>query len=112
MKKKQNDFDDDEIILDIVTEALREAYIDTDERLIVWPDGKRLTVDQSAERINKKNDFDIEVMKDCIMAWVEMDAQPQNMNRKKEDILEKDLRNWVNDYYEEKQNSSILETDK
>ncbi len=108
MKIKQNDFDDDEIILDIVAEALREAYIDTEERLIVWSDGKRLTVDQSADRINKKKVFDIEVIKDCIMAWVEMDAQPQNMNKKKEAIFEKDLRNWVNDYYKEKQNPSII----
>jgi len=69
MKKRQNDFDDEDI-LDIVDEAFKEAYVNTDERLIIWPNGERLTVDQSAEKIKGENDLDNEVVKDCIMAWV------------------------------------------
>jgi hypothetical protein len=63
MKKRQKDFDDEDI-LDIVDEALKEAYITTDERLIIWPNGERLTVDQSAEKIKGKKDLDNEVVKE------------------------------------------------
>ena len=97
MKKRQNDFDDEDI-LDIVDEALKEAYINTDERLIIWPNGERLTVGQSAEKIKGENDLNNVVVKDCIMAWVEMDAQPENKKKKQEEIFVEDIQNWVNDY--------------
>ncbi len=106
MKKRQNDFDDEDI-LDIVDEALKEAYINTDERLIIWPNGERLTVDQSAEKIKGDNDLDNEVVKDCIMAWVEMDAPPENKNKKQEDIFVEEIQNWVNDYYSERNGFKI-----
>jgi hypothetical protein len=101
MKKIQNDFDDEDI-LDIVDEALKESFINTDERLIIWPNAERLTVDQSAEKIKGENDLDKEVVKDCIMAWVEMDAQPENKNKKQEELFVEEIQNWVNDYYSEK----------
>ena len=106
MKKRQNDFDDEDI-LDIVGEALKEAYINTDERFIIWPSGERFTVDQSAEKIKGKNNLDNEVVKDCIMAWVEMDAQPENKNKKQEEIFVEEIQNWVNDYYNEKNKVKI-----
>ena len=107
MKKRQNDFDDEDI-LDIVDEALKEAYINTDERLIIWPNGERLTVDQSAEKIKGENELDNEVVKDCIMAWVEMDAQPENKNKKQEEIFVEEIQNWVNDYYSEKNGVNMV----
>lgn len=106
MKKRQNDFDDEDI-LDFVDEALKEVYINTDERLIIWPNGERLTVDQSAEKIKGDNDLDNEVVKDCIMAWVEMDAPPENKNKKQEDIFVEEIQNWVNDYYSERNGFKI-----
>ena len=107
MKKRQNDFDDEDI-LDIVDEALKEAYINTDERLIIWPNGERLTVDQSAEKIKGENELDNEVVKDCIMGWVEMDAQPENKNKKQEEIFVEEIQNWVNDYYSEKNGVNMV----
>ena len=101
MKKRQNDFDDEDILV-IADEALKEAYINSDERLIIWPNGERLTVDQSAEKIKAENDLDIEVVKDSIMAWVEMDAQPEKNNKRQEEIFVEEIQNWVNDYYSEK----------
>ena len=106
MKKRKNKFDDEDI-LDIVDEAIKEAFINTDKRLIIWPNGERLTVDQSAEKIKGENDLDIEVVKDCIMAWVEMDAQPENKNKKQEEIFLKEIQNWVNEYYSEKKGVKI-----
>ena len=53
MKKIQNDFDEEDI-LDIVDEALEKASINTDERLIIFPSGERLTVDQTAEKIKNR----------------------------------------------------------
>ena len=98
MKKRQTDFDVEDI-LEIVDEALKAASINTDERLIIWPNGERLTVDQSAKKMKGENDLDNEMVKDGIMAWVEMDAQPENKNKKQEEIFIKEIQNWVNEYY-------------
>jgi hypothetical protein len=86
MKKRTNDSDYEDII-DIIDEALNEAYINTEERLIILPKGERLTVDQVAEKINSENNFDDDLVKDSIMAWVEMDAQFENRGKKQEEIL-------------------------
>jgi hypothetical protein len=32
----------------------------------------------------------------------EMDAQPENKNKKQEEIFIEEIQNWVNDYYREK----------
>ena len=93
--------DDEEDILDIVDDAIKEAFISTEKRLIIWPNDERLTVDQSAEKIKGENDLDKEVVKDCIMAWVEMDAQPEHKIIKQEEIFIKEIQNWVNEYYSE-----------
>ena len=92
MKKRQDDFDNEDI-LDIVDEALKVAYINTDERLIIWPNGERLTLDQSAEKIKGDNDLDNEVVKDYIMAWVEMNAPLENKNEKQEEIFVEEIQN-------------------
>jgi hypothetical protein len=104
MKNKQ--FDEEDII-DIVDEALDESFINTDERLIIWPSGERLTLDQTAEKINNENNLDNEVIKDCIMAWIEMKAQPEATNKKQEEILFEDIKNWVNDYYSDKKGYKV-----
>jgi hypothetical protein len=67
-----------------------------------------LTVDQSAEKIKGENELDNEVVKDCIMAWVEMDAQPENKNKKQEEIFVEEIQNWVNDYYSEKNGVNMV----
>jgi hypothetical protein len=38
--------------LDLVFDALEHAGVDTRQRKIVWADGKRLSIEQSAERIH------------------------------------------------------------
>jgi hypothetical protein len=67
-----------------------------------------LTVDQSAEKIKGENELDNEVVKDCIMGWVEMDAQPENKNKKQEEIFVEEIQNWVNDYYSEKNGVNMV----
>ena len=67
-----------------------------------------MTVDQSAEKIKGENELDNEVVKDCIMGWVEMDAQPENKNKKQEEIFVEEIQNWVNDYYSEKNGVNMV----
>ena len=41
--------------LDLVFDALEHAGVDARQRKIVWADGKRLSIEQSAERINAEH---------------------------------------------------------
>jgi hypothetical protein len=38
---------------------------------------------------------------------VEMDAQPENKNKKQEELFVEEIQNWVNDYYSEKSGVKI-----
>jgi hypothetical protein len=89
---------------DDVVEALEAADVDTNDRRIIWKDGERLTVDETANRIKKKSNVDIEHIKRGILTWLEMEFVPANMNEKQMEIFEEKISNWIKDHDKERIN--------
>jgi hypothetical protein len=81
--------------MDDVNEALEGADVDTDDRRIIWKDGVRLTVDETANRIKKQSNVDIEHIKRGILTWLEMEFVPADMNQKQMEIFEEKITNWI-----------------
>ena len=66
--------------------ALDGADIDLNERKIIWADGERLSINQSAEKIKSCSAVDIKILKKHIILWLEMDFVrpiPQKSHRDK-----------------------------
>src|SRR5438270_10761894 len=60
--------------LDQVFDALEHAGVDARHRKIVWADGKRLSIEQSVERIHAKA-FKATRFEDAIASWREAQTQ-------------------------------------
>src|ERR1700688_870347 len=61
--------------LDLVFDALEHAGVDARQRKIVWADGKRLSIEQSAERIHAGHRGSIRNSESrAITAWCECTA--------------------------------------
>ena len=84
--------------VDDIQMALTGASIDLNNRKIVWTDGERLSIDQSATKIKSISTVDIKILKDHIVLWLEMDFVPENLNQKEMVIFEKKINQWIKDY--------------
>lgn len=93
--------DDGEVALQAVDDiqmALAGASVDINNRKIIWADGERLSIDQSAEKIKSISTVDIKSLKDHIVLWLEMDFVPEDLNHKEMEIFEKQIDQWIKDY--------------
>jgi len=67
---------------DKVTEAtwhgLKEMDVDATHRKLIWDDGKRLSIDESVQRIlGDYPDFPVELIETHLIAWLKMEFAPK-----------------------------------
>ena len=84
--------------LDAVYNALDGARVDSTKRRIIWPDGKRLSVDQSVERIGKDSGLDGQVVLTHIIDWLQMEYEPEGLDENQMEQFEKQVDDWVKGY--------------
>jgi hypothetical protein len=84
--------------IDDIQLALDGAGIDLNERKIIWADGERLSIDQSAEKIKSFSAVDIKILKKHIILWLEMDFVPDDLNQTEMHSFEKQIAQWIKDY--------------
>lgn len=81
--------------IDDVKEALEGADVDIEERKIIWADGERLSIDETAEKIKRSSESDIERLKRNTMAWMQMDHVPKGLTRKEHDRHNYEIEKWI-----------------
>jgi len=81
-----------------VFNALEAAGIDIQERQIIWPDGDRLTIDQTAQKIHNQTGTDIESIKTHIFGWLEMGFEPEDLDEEQTQIFEDKIDAWIEDF--------------
>jgi hypothetical protein len=84
--------------LDVVFAALEKADVDARRRKIVWEDGKRLSIPESAERIHTEYpDLPREAIETHVVGWLENFA-PQSYSERQLDELDRLTERWLDDY--------------
>ena len=83
---------------DDVAAALEAAGFDIQQRRIIWPDGKTLTIDQTAKRIHKYTRTDLEAIKSHVIGWLEMGFEPKGLDETKMEHFETQIDEWIEDY--------------
>ena len=84
---------------DDVSMSLAGASVDLDNRKIVWADGERLSIDQSAAKIKSISKVDLKILKYHVILWLEMDYVPNDLNQEEMEIFEKQIGQWIEDYH-------------
>ena len=83
---------------DDVADALEGAELDIADRKIIWKDGNRLTIAQTAKRIHEMTGTDLSAITSHVIGWLEMDYIPQRLNEKQMEIFEVEIENWIKKY--------------
>ena len=84
--------------LDLVFDALEHAGVDAKRRKIVWDDGKRLSIEQSVERIHAAHpDVPRDQIESHVCGWLESCAPDSYSERQLEEI-DRLTGPWLADY--------------
>jgi len=63
-----------------VLDALEQASVDARERKILWPDGARLSIDDTARRIHTESGAPLDMVQSHVVGWLEMTYEPQGLD--------------------------------
>ena len=95
--------------LDLVFDALEHAGVDARQRKIVWADGKRLSIEQSAERIHAGHpDVACDVIETHVLGWLES-CTPEAYSERQLEELDRLIEPWLDDYGPEPEQASRKE---
>ena len=81
-----------------VDKALEKAKLDIPRRRIIWPDGKRLTIAETIDRIYETDDLDLDALKSNVILWMETESESHRRHKKDWDKLDR----WIEDFYASK----------
>jgi len=81
-------------------QRLEKVGVDATHRKFIWEDGKRLSIDESVQRIRSDySDFPGELIETHLIAWLEMEFAPKTYSQEQIDELDRLTETWVNDHY-------------
>ena len=84
--------------LDLVFDALEHAGVDARQRKIVWADGERLSIEQSAERIHAEHPgVPRDLIETHVLGWLESCA-PESYSERQIEELDRLIEPWLDDY--------------
>ena len=84
--------------LDLVFDALEHAGVDARQRKIVWADGKRLSIEQSSERIHAGHPgVPCDLIETHVLGWLESCAPASYSDRQLEE-LDRLIEPWLDEY--------------
>ena len=83
---------------DLVFAPLENADVDPRRRKIAWDDGKRLSIEQSAERIHAEHpDVPRDLIETHVVGWLESCA-PESYSERQLEELDHLTEQWLDDY--------------
>jgi hypothetical protein len=84
--------------LHMVFDALEQADVDPGQRKIIWPDGQRLSIERSAERIHAMYpDMPLDLIEPHVFGWLE-NCAPERYSEQEMEQLDRLLQPWIDDY--------------
>ena len=84
--------------LDLMFAALQRPGVAANQRKIVWADGKRLSIEQSAERIHAEHPgVARDLIETRVLGWLESCA-PESCTERQLEELDRLIEPWLDDY--------------
>jgi hypothetical protein len=81
-----------------VMDSLENCSVDPRERVIVWNDGKRLSIAQTAKRIHSQSNLPIREIESHVVGWLEMHYEPPELDEQQMEQFESMIDSWVRDH--------------
>lgn len=86
-------------LADTLCDLMEDVQLDAEQRQFIWPDGERLGIDQSVQRIQKQYpDFRRDWIEEYLIDWMEMDYAPEHYSQAQLDELDRLTTRWIADH--------------
>jgi hypothetical protein len=80
-------------------QSLQHVDVDARDRKLLWDDGKRLSIDESVQRIHDGYpEYPRDMIEDKVIAWLEMEFAPESYSRAQLDELDRLTEAWIDDH--------------
>ena len=87
-------------VMDTVFALLDDVDVDAKARQLIWPDGQRLSIDESVQRIHAEySQVPAEQIEDRLISWLEMGYAPENYSEQQLDALDRHTERWIKAHY-------------
>jgi len=86
-------------VREVTWQILGKVDVDATNRKLIWDDGKRLSIDESVQRIQcEYAEFPVDLIEARLIAWLEMEFAPEAWTQQQLDELDRLTEEWVNDH--------------
>jgi hypothetical protein len=86
-------------LADALCDLMEDVHLDAAQRRFIWPDGKRLDLDQSVARTHKQYpDFRRDWIEEYLIDWIDMDYAPEHYSQAQLDELDRPTAQWIADH--------------
>lgn len=93
-------------LAEISEELLTDVHLDAKQRKFIWPDAKRLDLDQSVRRIKKHYpDLPRDRIEEFLLDWIQMGYAPESYTQAQLDELDRLTERWVAAHYRQAKSS-------
>ena len=78
----------------------RNCTVDAKQRKLIWPDGKRLDLDESVQNIHTDYpEFPRELIESRLISWLDTEYAPPSYSPEQLDELDQLTERWINDHF-------------
>jgi hypothetical protein len=86
-------------VREVTWQILEEVDVDAADRKLIWDDGKRLSIDESVQRIHQEYpEYPVDLIEARVVSWLEMEFTPQVWTQDQMDELDRLTEAWVDDH--------------
>ena len=89
----------EQVLLEVL-DALENASVDPLEQKILWADGSRLSVEDTARRIHAQSGMPLDTIESHVVGWLEMIYEPHGLNEHQMEEFERLIEQWITPYEE------------
>jgi len=87
-------------VREVTWQLLENVDVDAVNRKLLWDDGKRLSIDDSVQRIHRQClEFPVEMIETHLVSWLEMEFAPESYSQEQLDELDRLTETWIDDHY-------------
>jgi hypothetical protein len=87
----------EEALFDVL-DALKGASVDARGRRIFWPDGAKLSIEETAHKIKSGSDAPLELIQSHVVGWLEMIYEPEGLSEQQMEEFERLIDVWIAPY--------------
>jgi hypothetical protein len=80
-------------------QSLQNVDVDASDRKLIWDDGKRLSIDESVQRIHADYpEFPPALIETHLIGWLEMGFAPESYSQEQLHELDRLTEQWIDDH--------------